>query len=56
MPDARASRENGKKGGRPKGRKNAVTLDKEAAREYLRQRVIAALGLSSRRRSPKPRA
>lgn len=35
------SRENGKKGGRPKGAKNKSTLDKEAARERLRERVLA---------------
>jgi len=38
------SRENGKKGGRPKGSKTKTTLDKEAAREYVRQRVTTELG------------
>jgi len=38
-----ASRENGKKGGRPKGSKTASTLSKEAAREVLRAMVIAQL-------------
>lgn len=36
-----ASRRNGKKGGRPK---HQATLTKEAAREFVRQRVIAELG------------
>ena len=36
-----ASRENGRKGGRPK---QQATLDKLAAREFVRQRVTAALG------------
>jgi hypothetical protein len=40
---ARASRENGKRGGRPKGLKNTATLTKEAARERVRQRVLAEL-------------
>lgn len=34
-----ASKENGKKGGRPKGTKTAVTIAKEKAREYLARRV-----------------
>lgn len=38
-----SARQNGKKGGRPKGSKTKATLDKEAAREFVRQRVIANL-------------
>lgn len=38
-----ASRQNGKKGGRPKGSRSTETLDKMAAREFVRQRVTAAL-------------
>jgi hypothetical protein len=38
-----ASRRNGKKGGRPKGTVTQGTLDKLAAREYVRQQVTAAL-------------
>ena len=34
-----ASRENGKKGGRPEGSKSRSTLEKEAMRELLRTRV-----------------
>lgn len=34
-----ASRENGKKGGRPRGTKTAVTIAREKAREYLSRRV-----------------
>ena len=37
------SRENGKLGGRPKGRKNASTLSKEATRERLREMLTAKL-------------
>lgn len=37
------ARENGKKGGRPKGRKSSSTLTKEAAREALRQIVLAEM-------------
>jgi len=40
---ADVARENGKKGGRPKGSKSQNTLAKEAARERLRQRVFAEL-------------
>lgn len=40
---ANASRENGKKGGRPKGSKSSGTLAKEAAREYYRQRLNAEI-------------
>lgn len=40
---AHIARENGKKGGRPKGSKSQHTLDKEAAREVVRQRVVEAL-------------
>lgn len=36
-----SARINGRKGGRPKQK---ATMDKLAAREYVRQRVIAALG------------
>lgn len=35
-----ASRENGRKGGRPTGARSASTLSKEAARELVRQRVL----------------
>lgn len=42
MPGA-ASRENGKKGGRPKGSLSQSTLDKLAAREFTRQRITARL-------------
>jgi hypothetical protein len=38
-----SARINGRKGGRPKGSKSKGTLDKMAAREYVRQRVTAAL-------------
>jgi len=38
----KASKENGKLGGRPNGRKNDITLEKEAQLEYFRQRVFAA--------------
>ncbi len=34
-----ASRENGKKGGRPKGTPTVVTIAREKAREYLSRRV-----------------
>jgi hypothetical protein len=34
-----ASKENGKKGGRPKGTKTTVTIAREKAREYLARRV-----------------
>jgi hypothetical protein len=43
MPAAQTSRLNGRKGGRPKGRKSTATLSKEAARDYVRQRVVAEL-------------
>lgn len=39
----KASQENGKKGGRPKGRKNDSTLSKEAARERLREMLTRKL-------------
>jgi hypothetical protein len=39
-----ASRLNGRKGGRPKGRRSQATLDKEAAREFVRQTITKALG------------
>ena len=42
MPSKAASRENGKKGGRPRG-PSKRTLAKEAAREFVRERVTAAL-------------
>lgn len=35
-----ASRENGKKGGRPKGKKSASTLEREAVLSAFRQRVM----------------
>lgn len=35
-----ASRENGKRGGRPAGRRNNATLSKEQGRELVRQRVL----------------
>ena len=38
-----ASRQNGKKGGRPKGSRSQETLDKIAAREFVRQQVTASL-------------
>jgi len=41
---AETSRENGKKGGRPRGAKSQSTLEKAAAREYTRQRITARLG------------
>lgn len=41
---AETARANGRKGGRPKGRKSTGTLEKEAAREFVRQRVTAELG------------
>jgi hypothetical protein len=37
------SRENGKRGGRPPGRKNNVTLSKEETRERLREMLTAKL-------------
>ena len=37
------ARENGKKGGRPKGRRNNSTLKKEAAREAFRCRITSAI-------------
>ena len=40
---AETARENGKKGGRPKGSKSQNTLAKEAAREHVRQRITAEL-------------
>lgn len=40
---ALTSRENGRKGGRPKGSKSKGTLEKEAARELTRQIVTASL-------------
>ena len=40
---AQASRDNGKRGGRPRGRINRATLDKRLAQEYVRQRVIAEI-------------
>jgi hypothetical protein len=40
---AAASRENGKKGGRPKGTRGKGTLDKIEARNHIRQRVSAEL-------------
>ena len=42
MP-GRQSRENGKKGGRPKGARSQSTIDKELHREVLRQLVVAEL-------------
>ncbi len=39
MP-GKISRENGKKGGRPKGKKNAATLEKEKVLGELRQRIM----------------
>ena len=39
----RASRENGKKGGRPKGSKSQSTLDKEALRAHVAQKVAAEM-------------
>jgi hypothetical protein len=41
---AETSRENGKKGGRPRGTQSETTLEKAAAREYARQRITARLG------------
>lgn len=38
-----SARENGKKGGRPAGTKNPATFTKEAAREALRQIVLAQM-------------
>lgn len=38
-----SSRENGKKGGRPKGTPSAVTIGKEKAREDVRQLITAEL-------------
>src|SRR5690242_8442727 len=35
-----ASRKNGKKGGRPPGRKNAATLEKEKVLAEVRQRIM----------------
>lgn len=40
---AETARENGKKGGRPRGRKSAGTLEKEAARELTRRLITARL-------------
>src|SRR6516225_9745742 len=40
MPSARTSRENGKKGGRPKGSLGPEALDKIAVRERVRELVI----------------
>lgn len=40
---ADTARENGKKGGRPKGSKSQGTLAKDAAREYYRQRLMAEI-------------
>lgn len=37
------ARENGKKGGRPKGSKSKSTLLKEEAREYYRQKLMAEI-------------
>lgn len=37
-----ASRQNGLRGGRPSGRKNDATLEREAQLERLRQRVFEA--------------
>ena len=42
MPGETA-RQNGRKGGRPKGAVSRQTLDKAQAREYVRQQVIARL-------------
>jgi len=42
--NAKIARENGKKGGRPVGSRSKHTLDKELAREHVRQMVIARLG------------
>ncbi len=42
MP-GQASRQNGLKGGRPKGRKNDATLSKDAGRELLREIVLREL-------------
>lgn len=39
MPGA-ASRQNGKKGGRPKGKKSAATLEKEKVLAEVRQRIM----------------
>jgi hypothetical protein len=39
----RASQENGRKGGRPKGSKSKGTLAKEAARELVRQKITEKL-------------
>lgn len=39
-----SARINGRKGGRPKGSVSSQTLDKAAAREMVRQRVIERLG------------
>lgn len=39
----KASRENGRKGGRPKGSKSQTTKDKEAAREFVRQYLTEKL-------------
>jgi hypothetical protein len=36
----KASRENGKKGGRPKGRRSASTLEREAVLRAFNQRVM----------------
>ena len=40
---AESARENGKKGGRPKGSKSQGTLATEAAREHLRARLTAEI-------------
>ena len=37
-----ASAENGKKGGRPKGRKNAATLEKEKVQKEYQQKILRA--------------
>lgn len=39
---AHIARENGKKGGRPKGKKNAKTLEKDRVMDALRQRTLKA--------------
>lgn len=38
----KASRENGKKGGRPKGKKSAKTLEREAVLAAFRQKILSA--------------
>ena len=42
MPSPQASRENGKKGGHPKGQKNRRTLEREAVRRDLDLRILCA--------------